>query len=260
MDVSGIPNMGFGGGSYFGGGGMAGFGGMPGWYPAWSAAQINNSMGMGPGGAGAQNQNVLNNLYTGGGFGAQTNAYSAAGAGYGRLTGGFANTPAGYAAARYGGGGIGGENARDSLAQTMAGGSSRTTNPYAGMILGPAANPSYFNPGTYAGDKGNYGIPFNGQPQAGDIGFSKQPSYPNLGYNPGMGNSFANPGMNGNPFQNRFGLGYPNSGSPSQYAPGANMPGSFQQPFGVDNPGGALPLGGGPRSDLNWYGQPNATS
>jgi len=258
MDVSGIPNMGFGGGSYFGT-----LGGIPNQQPAMSAAQINASMGWNPN---AAQFNPWAN--TPGGFGAQTAYYQQAAANnYGAINaGGQADRlRALYPnASVFRGGGIGGENARDSLAKTMAGGSSPTTNPYAGRFNMPDANPSYFNPGTYAGDKGNYGIPYNGQPQAGDIGFSKQPSYPNLGYNPGMGNSFANPGMNGNPFQNRFGLGYPNSGTPSQYAPGANMPGSFQQPFGVDNPGGALPLGGGPRSEIqpgkDWAGNPVVSS
>ena len=66
---------------------------------------------------------------------------------------------------------------------------------------------------------------------------------PNLGYNPGMEKYFANPGMNANQFQNRFGMGFPNAGTPSQYAPGAQMPPGFLSPYSVDNPQGALPLG-----------------
>jgi hypothetical protein len=127
----------------------------------------------------------------------------------------------------------------------------RGVNPYAGMLLGPQANPSYFNPGTYAGDQGNYGLP---PPQSGslpgDIGFSKQPSYPNLGYNPGMQNWFANPGMQGNQFLSAFSH-FPNSATPSQYTYQPytntqgqtfqpNLPPSFAPEYGVDNPQGAL--------------------
>jgi hypothetical protein len=78
-DVSGIPNMGFGGGGYFGG--------IPNVAPAWDANQINRSMGMGPGGAGTQDQNTLNNIFSN--FGRQTDYYSGLGAAYGRQTGGF---------------------------------------------------------------------------------------------------------------------------------------------------------------------------
>ena len=116
-------------------------------------------------------------------------------------------------------------------------------NPYAQMYRMPQANPEYFNPGTYAGAQGNYGIPYNKKPLAGDIGFTKQPSYPNLGYNPSMQHQFANPAMNANPFQNRFGMGFPNAGTPSQYAPGAQMPPGFRGTYGVDDPQGGLPLG-----------------
>jgi hypothetical protein len=131
----------------------------------------------------------------------------------------------------------------------------RGVNPYAGSLLGPQANPSYFNPGTYAGDQGNYGLP---PPQSGslpgDIGFSKQPSYPNLGYNPGMQNYFANPGMQGNQFLSTFSH-FPNSATPSQYTyqPYTNTQGQTFQPnlpqgfaplYDVDHPQGALPLGG----------------
>jgi hypothetical protein len=100
---------------------------------------------------------------------------------------------------------------RDTIANTLAGKAQEYGN--------PSLNPSYFNPGTYAGDQGNYGIPYNGQPLPGDVGFSRQPSYPNIGYNPGMENQFANPGMNSNQFQNRFGMGFPGAGTPSQIYP-----------------------------------------
>ena len=80
---------------------------------------------------------------------------------------------------------------------------------------------------------------------AGDIGFSKQPTMPNLGYNPGMANSFANPAMNANPFQNRFGMGFSNAGTPSQVAPRygetltpMDIYNNPPNPFGEQLPGG----------------------
>jgi hypothetical protein len=118
-------------------------------------------------------------------------------------------------------------------------------NPYAGMILGPMGNPTAYNPGSYAGDQSNYGIPYRGASLPGDIGFTPQSPMPNLGYNPGMQNLFANPAMGGGAFQGRFGMGFPNAGTPSQYAPGAQMPPGFLSPYSVDNPQGALPLGWG---------------
>ena len=74
-DVSGIPNMGFGGGSYFGGNAATG-------QPAWSAAQINASMGLPQ--AQAAQQQAMASLYGGGSFGAQPAYYAALGASYGR--------------------------------------------------------------------------------------------------------------------------------------------------------------------------------
>jgi hypothetical protein len=74
-DVSGIPNMGFGGGSYFGGNAATG-------QPAWSAAQINASMGLPQ--AQAAQQQAMASLYGGGSFGAQPAYYAALGAAYGR--------------------------------------------------------------------------------------------------------------------------------------------------------------------------------
>lgn len=90
MDVSGIPNMGFGGGGYFGGDAATG-------QPAMSAAQINQ--GIWGNYSPQQAQSTLDNIYGPGGFGAQTNAYSSAGAAYGRQTGGFAPSNVGNVAA-----------------------------------------------------------------------------------------------------------------------------------------------------------------
>jgi hypothetical protein len=85
VDVSGIPNMGFGGSpAPFAPGGSFG---------TWSADQINSSMGMGPGGAGDFNQAVTNNLYGPRGFGGDTAYYAGEGAAYGRATGGFGGEP-----------------------------------------------------------------------------------------------------------------------------------------------------------------------
>ena len=73
-DVSGIPNLGFGGGGYFGG--------IPNVAPAMSADQINASMWgrYSP----QQAQSTLNNIYGAGGFGAQPAYYAGLGAAYGR--------------------------------------------------------------------------------------------------------------------------------------------------------------------------------
>ena len=128
---------------------------------------------------------------------------------------------------------------------------------YGPMYRQPDANPEAFNPGTFAGDQNNFGIPFNGAPLPGDIGFSPQPTTPNLGYNPGMENWFANPGMGGGGFVDRFGQWGADAGTPSQYTtapytstPGQtfepNIPPGYMQPYGFDQPNGALPwLGGG---------------
>jgi hypothetical protein len=133
------------------------------------------------------------------------------------------------------------------------GGGQPAANPYAQMYRMPDANPSYFSPGAFAGDQGNFGLP---APRSGslpgDIGFSRQPSYPNLGYNPGMQNWFANPAMGGNQFQNAF-ANFPNSATPSQYTYQPytntqgqtfqpNMPQGFAPLYGADTPQGALPL------------------
>jgi hypothetical protein len=283
VDVSGIPNMGFGGGGYFGGSAALG-------YPAMSAAQINASMGWNPNAA--QFDPFANSP---GGFGAQTAYYQQAAANnYGNInaaaSGGGYNpaawaTPSG--SVEYGGGlpgipyqdpfsgggtpqfdpwtgaytgngggitylpdgtpmgeggGFGGYQGGGIGSDLRHGGQNGPANPYEQMYRMPQANPSYFNPATYAGDLGNYGIPYNGRAQVGDIGFSRQSQMPNLGYNPGMSNWFANPALGGGAFQGRFGMGFPNAGTPSQYAPGAQMPPGFAGPYSVDNPGGALPL------------------
>jgi hypothetical protein len=107
INISGIPNMGFGGGGYFANT-MQPSG------SALSANQINRSIGMGSGGIGDQNQAQLNNLYGAGGFGAQTAHYAGVGAAYGRGTGGFGGygaanadpfTPVGSGGGAGGGGG-----------------------------------------------------------------------------------------------------------------------------------------------------------
>ena len=87
-DVSGIPNMGFGGGSYFGT-----LGGIPNVAPAMSSAQINASMGWNPN---AAQFNPFAN--SGGGFGVQPAHYAGLGAAFGRATGGFGRMPDGSAA------------------------------------------------------------------------------------------------------------------------------------------------------------------
>ena len=77
--------------------------------------------------------------------------------------------------------------------------------------------------------------------------------YPNLGYNPGMQNYFATGGGTPN-FQDRFGMGFPNAGTPSQYTASPytnvqgqtfqpNLPAGSQQQFNADNPNGALNAG-----------------
>jgi hypothetical protein len=101
-DVSGIPNMGFGGGGYFGG--------IPNQQPAMSAAQINAGMwgNYSPGAA----QATQNNIYGAGGFGAQPAYYAGLGAAYGRATGGFIPGGSRSMNAMRTGGGIGSDAAR----------------------------------------------------------------------------------------------------------------------------------------------------
>jgi hypothetical protein len=140
-------------------------------YGSMSAADINASMGLT--GAGYQDQALLNNIF--GNFGQQTDYYSGLGAAYGRATGGFGGTidansfpDAGLANNPYyqaGMGGIGSDTAHDPYAWTLA-----QSSPYAEPHLPPSNGP-----------------------------------YPNLGYNPGMANSFANPAMSGAD-QNTYGV------------------------------------------------------
>jgi hypothetical protein len=140
-------------------------------YGSMSAADINASMGLT--GAGYQDQALLNNIF--GNFGQQTDYYSGLGAAYGRATGGFGGTidansfpDAGLANNPYyqaGMGGIGSDTAHDPYAWTLA-----QSSPYAEPHLPPSNGP-----------------------------------YPNLGYNPGMANSFANPTMGGAD-QNTYGV------------------------------------------------------
>jgi hypothetical protein len=197
-----------------------------------SQAQTNNYL------ANQQNTLAQANAYnpyanSGGSFGAQPAAYAGLGAAYGRATGGFGGGAGGqeerlralYPQA-FRGGGIGGENARDSLARAMR----PPTNPYAGMILGPQANPEYFNPGHYRG-LGGTGVvnPPTPMPNAMKL----------LGYDPATSGQWA---PNANSYRPLGGaMQFPNSGTPSQYAPDAQMPPGFSQPYSVDNPGGALP-------------------
>jgi hypothetical protein len=73
--------------------------------------------------------------------------------------------------------------------------------------------------------------------------------YANLGYNPGFGSNFAFGG--GQNFQNMYGMGFPNAGTPSQYTASPytntqgqtfqpNLPQGSQTQFGPDDPNGAL--------------------
>jgi hypothetical protein len=126
-------------------------------------------------------------------------------------------------------------------------------SPFGDAPQGPI-DQSYFNPGTYAGDQGNYGIPYQGAQLPGDIGFSRQNPMPNLGYNPGMANWFAN-GAGANPVADRFGSWGQNAGTPSQYTSqpytntggqtfNPNMPATFAPAYSADQQNGALPLWG----------------
>jgi hypothetical protein len=136
VDVSGIPNMGFGGGAYFAGN------------PNYAAQ--NNA-----------NLNYVNNasqasynpatLYGGGGFGSLTDYYSGMGAAYGRATGyygdPYSSTPVSPAASYgiYGGDTFGGNQAATF--------DQRWSDPYTGGMLSPynwSTNQSAFDPNTYA--------------------------------------------------------------------------------------------------------------
>jgi hypothetical protein len=234
-DVSGIPNLGFGGGGYFGGNAATG-------QPAMSAAQINAGMGWNPA---AQAQ--ATNVYGPQGFGGQTAQYAALGAAYGRQV---PLSPAAmgssqadriraiYGAGALGGGGIGSDAARAPNQPPMG---SLFDQRWSAV---PHVDPMLQgHPGGYL-PQGIYDGRF-------------APTQP-----PSFSNSFAErfgaaPAYDPNSFANRFGAGgYYNPGQPSQYAPGAQMPPGFSQPYSVDNPEGALPV----RPGLNWYGQSNSSS
>ena len=100
------------------------------------------------------------------------------------------------------------------------------------------------------------------QPMAGDIGFSRQPSYPNLGYNSSFSSLFAQ--QPANAYAALYGaMQFPNSGTPSQYYTGDRfgggqygmtgmLPPGFATPYSADNQGGALPAAS---NNGNW-GQP----
>jgi len=257
-DVSGIPNMGFGGGGYFGG--SAAYG-----YPAMSADQINASMGYNPNAA--QFDPWANSP---GGFGGQTDYYSGLGAAYGRETGGFGggnSIPGGYPS----GGVESAPLAPPPYQDPFAGASADTMSPADRWGMGstfdqsaynPASDPSYGSTEGYGGGAGGIGSDTSRDPyawtyaQSSPYAEASAPpsggSYPNLGYNPGMENMFANPAMGGG-FGEQFGQWGQNPGTPSQYTSSPytntqgqtfqpNMPAGYAPAFGADQPGGALPL------------------
>jgi hypothetical protein len=104
--------------------------------------------------------------------------------------------------------------------------------------------------GANMGWMSGYGQP--AQPMAGDIGFSRQPSYPNLGYNSSFGSLFT-PQSGATDYSALYGaMQFPNSGTPSQYYTGSEygggqygatgmLPPGFATPYSFDNQGGALP-------------------
>lgn len=234
VDVSGIPNMGFGGGGYFGGSASLGL-------PAMSADQINASMGWNPNAA--QYDPWAN---TPGGFGGQTDYYSSLGAAYGRETGGFSGGyGGGYPSGTvergpdlpnlsydpFGGGGIAPGATYDSSTGRYGGGSApaydwgsyfsgitggQQSNPYTGV----GAGYDYYNPSSY-GLGASWGAP-------------SQPSYSSLGYDPSI-----------------FGGGF-------QSAPGAMFDPSFYGGGGAgatyDSSTGRYSSGGSPQPDYSWSG------
>lgn len=165
-------------------------------FTGMTAPQINQSMGMGYGGAGDQNQALLNNIF--GNFGQQTAHYSGLGAAYGRQTGGF--------------GGLGAPNA-DPFTPVGGGGpwSRAGANPFAGR--GAAAPSNIFSRG-----------PANpsGAVERG----------PDLAPPSGIDASF-NQGGGGSPWENYGGGGGYNPFSPQTYAPSAQSNlGARSNPFG----------------------------
>lgn len=248
INISGIPNYGFGGGSVFGGNAATG-------QPAYSANDINNSMGWDPN---APQFDPWGN--TPGGFGAQTDYYSALGAAYGRQTGGFGGGgwsgegPKPVSAwdsadwARYNqiyGGGGGAPPVQDYGGGASPGGFSPSPNYPGGSAPAADAGPkpvSAWDSADWARYNSIYGGGGGGQPQM------QQPSSMKLlGYDPAMSSMFA-PG--GNDFANRFGQWGSNAGTPSQYytgteyGGGGGTPPGFSGTYGVDSPNGALNLWG----------------
>lgn len=215
---------------------MADFGGM-------SADQINNSMGLGPGGVGAQGQNQLNNIF--GNFGQQTDYYSGQGASYGRATGGFnggaidQNDPANIA--KYwelmggGGGGAGFPQAPDPAPPKPPAGAVDWSKYFTDMSAPAAAQPAY-NPFTQYGNGGyNPFDPSSFAPAAqGNVGSQGGPYSPAYSA-PGILNA-SDPGNIAEYYRLMGGGGGSFAPPPSQYDPG----GSFAPPPGTSaqGPGG----------------------
>jgi hypothetical protein len=239
---------------YWQGGGGGGLGGLGGnaatGQPAMSSSQINASMGWNP----YASFNPFAN--TPGGFGGQTDYYSNLGAAFGRQTGGFNASP-GYPSGNV-------QRGADLPApdtsgyDPLGGGTPPGYNPFDsstyGMLLGgwgqpqPQAQPQASSGGGIGSDALRDRFAWQlaqSSPYATPQHAPQTSGMPNLGYNPGMSNWFANFPQSTNSVADRFqGGGYYQPGQPSQYY-GGYMPPSFQQPFSFDRPGGALPLGGG---------------
>jgi hypothetical protein len=199
-DVSGIPNMGFGGGGYFGG--------IPNVSPAMSAAQINQGIWgrYSPG----QAQATLNNIYGPGGFGAMPAYYAALGAAYGRQV-----QPARAAAPAY----DPYAGLRDRIAQAQQAAAARqaqaparpAANPYAawyGGLPGGAQAYNSWNMGLPA--QGGFGVP-------GAIPQRQQPDFSALYQNRTFGLPNAS---NPNPWLSGHGLAPGYTPPPPQPAPG----------------------------------------
>lgn len=241
VDVSGIPNMGFGGGGYFGGSASLGL-------PAMSADQINSSMGWNPN---AAQYNPWGN--TPGGFGGQTDYYSALGAAYGRETGGFGGSygSGGYPSGtvEYGGGlpdipyqdpfgggyygGGGGAGATYDSSTGRYGGGSSPAYDWGSYFTDLTGGQQQANPYTGAGAGYN---PFDAASYSlgSSWGAPAQPSYRSLGYDPSVfGGGFQSaPGA-------MFDTGY--------YGGGGGGGGSFD-PFTGEF------RGGGSQPDYSWSG------
>jgi hypothetical protein len=136
------------------------------------------------------------------------------------------------------------------------GGESPNYTAFGGMYGSPAEIPGLYSPGMRMapmpsiGGAGGDGAWRPAQPMAGDIGFSRQPSYPNLGYNSSFSSLFAQ--QPANAYAALYGaMQFPNSGTPSQYYTGDRygggqlgmtgmLPPGFATPYSADNQGGAL--------------------